>query len=94
MIGGYMLRVFRISDGIVREVPASINAENEFAANHPCRTRGHNVYAIKWSNGGDRMLLGLQVYPTSDCGREMGRYVGYVVQVRDGKSSADILKSS
>ena len=30
------------------------------------------------------MLLGLQVYPTSDCGEEAGLYGGYLVSATDG----------
>ncbi len=84
MIGGYSVRAFRVAHGQVEEVPLTRTAERDFERRHPCKARGYNVYAVRWLQGSGQMLLGLQVYPTSDCGKEMGLYRGYLVHFPDG----------
>jgi hypothetical protein len=84
MIGGYSVRVFRVGDRRVKEVPATGRAERDFARSHYCRTRGNNVFAVQWVNGSDNLLIATQVYPTSDCGKDMGLYGGYEVRIDDG----------
>jgi hypothetical protein len=82
--GGYGVRVFKISDTAAVEIPTTKTAELDFERRYPCPARGHNVFAVKWLEGSGRMLLGLQVYPTSDCGGNMGRYRGYLVDTGSG----------
>ncbi len=84
MIGGYSVRVFRTAGNSVKEVPATEQAERDFAQSHYCKTRGNNVFAIRWVNGSDTLLIATQVYPTSDCGKDMGLYGGYEVRIDDG----------
>lgn len=83
-IGGYEVRAFRIIEGGVTEVAIAKKAEDEFERKHPCPDRGHNVYAVRWLKGSEELLLAMQVYPTSDCGRELGLYGGYLVNATDG----------
>jgi hypothetical protein len=83
-IGGYEVRAFRISDGSATEVVIATKAEDEFERKHPCPDRGHNVYAVRWLKGSEELLLAMQVYPTSDCGKELGLYGGYLVNATDG----------
>jgi hypothetical protein len=84
MIGGYSVRVFRIAGNRVMEVPATEQAERDFARAHYCQSRGNNVFAINWLGGSDSLLIATQVYPTGDCGKDMGLYGGYEVRVDDG----------
>lgn len=83
-IGGYSVRVFRVAGNRVKEVPATDVAERDFARSHYCKMRGNNVFAIQWVNGSDTLLVATQVYPTSDCGKDMGLYGGYEVRIDDG----------
>lgn len=83
MLGGYELRVFQVSEDEVREMPTSRTAEKRFQQHHPC-PRGHNVFPVRWVDGSTHLLLALQVFPTSDCGRDMGRYKGFLVRTGDG----------
>jgi hypothetical protein len=83
-IGGYEVRAFRIIDGGAREVVITKKAEDEFERKHPCPDRGHNVYAVRWLKGSEELLLAMQVYPTGDCGKELGLYGGYLVNATDG----------
>jgi hypothetical protein len=83
-IGAYDVRAFRLGAAGASEVPLTSLAEREFERRHPCQSRGHNVYAVRWFKGSEQMLLALQVYPTSDCGKQMGHYRGYLARVDDG----------
>jgi hypothetical protein len=71
-IGGYEVRAFRIVGGQVTELVITKKAEDEFERKHPCPDRGHNIYAVRWLKGSEELLLAMQVYPTSDCGKELG----------------------
>ena len=82
--GGYEVRIFRVAESGVVETPATKRAEKEFEKKHPCPGgRTQNVFALGWSKGSDELLLATQVYPTSDCGKELGVYGGYRVRVAD-----------
>ena len=83
-VGGYELRVFRVSASSAAEVPAARESLRDFARRYPCPTRGHNTFPIQWRNGSRDLLVAHQVYPTSDCGRHLGLYAGYIVRVTDG----------
>ncbi len=84
VIGGYNVRVFRVSNESVTEVPTTQTAERDFTAKHKCEARGVNVFAIKWEGGSNALLIATQVYPTGDCGKEMGYTEGYLVATDTG----------
>jgi hypothetical protein len=84
MIGGYEVRVFRVSSNEVREIFPTRLAVEEFTRKHDCEVRGLNVFAIRWMGSSERLEIAAQVYPTSDCGKEMGFTTGYTVQLDDG----------
>lgn len=83
-IGAYRLRVFRVLDHEIRELPTALQAERDFERRYPCEARGHNTFAIEWKLASAQILLAEQVYPTGDCGRRAGLYGGYLVRVDDG----------
>jgi hypothetical protein len=82
-IGGYHVRVFRVKDNQVLEVPTTRVAEREFAKKHYCRARGNNVYAVHWLANSDEIMISTEVYPTSDC-EGLGFTLGYLVRTDDG----------
>jgi hypothetical protein len=84
MIGGYEVRVFRVSSNEVREMFPIKIAEHEFRSKHDCETRGVNFFAIQWMGASERLKIAIQVYPTSDCGKQSGFTRGYVVRLDDG----------
>ncbi len=92
MIGGYSVRVFRVAGDTVTEVPAIRKAEQDFRSKHEC-PRGINVFAVKWENGSNALLIKTQVYPTGDCGKEMGFTAGYLVLTTDGTILGRLSKS-
>jgi hypothetical protein len=83
-IGGYHVRVFRVRDEQVFEVPTTRAAERDFAKKHYCKARGNNVYAVRWLGNSDEIVISTEVYPTSDCGRDLGFTLGYLVRTDDG----------
>jgi hypothetical protein len=94
MTGGYEVRVFRVGDEGVREVPAVTQALKEFTQKHHCHDRGENIYAVRWVGQSDDLMIATQVYPTSDCGKDMGFTAGYLVRIDDGGISARYSQSA
>jgi hypothetical protein len=85
-IGNFHVRVFSIQGDVVTETSQSIQpAVRDFKARHYCKARGNNVTALKWVQDSRRLLLMTGVYPTGDCGPDLGHTEGYVVAVPDGK---------
>ena len=52
---------------------------------HYCKTRGNNVTALRFIGDARHLLLMTDVYPTGDCGADLGHTEGYVIGVPDGK---------
>ena len=83
-IGGALVRVFLVDGNGVKEVSRSIGAAvANFKTRHYCEARGNTVSALKWIRG--NLLLLTQVYPTGDCGPDLGHMEGYLVSVPEGK---------
>lgn len=83
-IGGFHVRVFHVDGDIVTDVSKSIDkAVADFKGRHYCKERGNNVTALKWIKGD--LLLMAEVYPTGDCGPDLGHIEAYRVGVPDGK---------
>jgi hypothetical protein len=80
-IGGYHVRAFRVMDNQAIESPAPKAVARDFAQHHYCHARGNNLYAIEWVDGSKELLLQPEVYPTGDCGPQLGFTSGYLVEV-------------
>lgn len=87
-VGGYHVRAFRISGIALIESSAPKVAAADFRKRHYCKTRGNNLYAIRWENGSKQLLFRPEVYPASDCGKDMGFTSGYLVDVETGEINA------
>lgn len=83
-IGGFHVRAFQVQGDSVTELPAASKAFAAFKSHHWCETRGDNVQAYQWLPDSRDLVLVLSVYPTSDCGKEMGYTEGYVVDAATG----------
>ena len=84
-IGNYHVCAFILDHGQAVESPAPQTVATAFAQHHYCKTRGNNLYAIRWLNGSEQLLLAPEVYPTGDCGRDLGFSAGYLANAADGK---------
>jgi len=83
-VGGFHTRVFHVAGDEVRETQAVARAFHDFRSRHSCKERGENVQAYRWDEASESLVLVMSVYPTSDCGKEMGHTEAYFVQATDG----------
>lgn len=83
-IGDFHVRAFRMDGDSVTELPAATKALEAFKARHWCEERGNNVQAYRWLPDSRQLVLVLSVYPTGDCGKEIGHTEGYVVDTSTG----------
>lgn len=83
-IGGFHTRVFRISGDTVSESHPVERSFADFKSRHYCKTRGDNVQAYGWDRPSGGIMLVMSVYPTADCGRDLGHTEGYLVRPNDG----------
>lgn len=84
-IGFFRVRAFHVDGDVVTELPGGKLAWREFTAHHGCKTRGDNIQAHSWLPESQRLVLVLSVYPTGDCGWDMGYTEGYVVDAPTGE---------
>ena len=82
-IGGFHVRIFQVNGESVADLSKAVEpATRDFKSRHYCKTRGNNTQALKWIDGS--LLLMTEVYPTGDCGRDLGHFEGYLVSVPGG----------
>jgi hypothetical protein len=83
-IGNFHVRIFQINRGAVIDISKTVDAAvADFRSRHYCKERGNNVTALKWIKGD--LLLMTEVYPTGDCGPDLGHIEAYRLSVPDGK---------
>jgi hypothetical protein len=83
-IGNFHVRTFHIDGDSVTEWPATQQAFDAFKALHWCKTRGDNIQAYRWLPDSKGLVLVLSVYPTGDCGEDLGHTEAYVVDAATG----------
>jgi hypothetical protein len=83
-IGNFHVRVFQVEGDRIVELPTVQKAFDTFKAHHWCETRGDNVQAFGWLPDATRLVLVLSVYPTGDCGKDLGFTEAYVVDAATG----------
>jgi hypothetical protein len=83
-IGNFHTRVFHIADDKVFEMESVRSAYADFRSRHWCKTRGDNVQAYGWDEDTGALVLVASVYPTGDCGKDLGHTEAYLVQPKDG----------
>jgi hypothetical protein len=83
-IGDFHVRVFLVTGDSVSELPTIQKAWAAFKQRHWCKTRGDNIQAYAWLPGSQQLILVLSVYPTGDCGIQMGHTEAYMVDAMTG----------
>jgi len=83
-VGGFHTRVFHIAGDKVSEAEAATNAFADFRSRYWCEPRGDNVQAYGWDKSTGALVLVTSVYPTGDCGKDLGHMEAYLVQPTDG----------
>ena len=83
-IGNFHVRTFHIEGDLVTEWPTTQQAFDSFKARHWCESRGDNIQAYRRLPDSRGLILVLSVYPTGDCGKELGHTEAYVVDATTG----------
>jgi hypothetical protein len=83
-VGVFHVRAFHIEGDSVTELPAVSKSFEAFKARHWCKSRGDDVQAYQWLPDSRQLILILTVYPTSDCGEDLGHMEAYVVDASTG----------
>ena len=83
-LGSFHTRVFHVFEGGVSEVDSVKPAYADFRSRHWCKTRGDNVQAYGWDRETGSLVLVTSVYPTGDCGKDLGHTEAYMVQPVSG----------
>ena len=78
-IGGYHVYMYRVMSGTVRTSHVPTKVAEHFKAKHWCKSRGNNLFFLDWSPDSRIAFLVAEVYPTGDCGKELGLHRGYAV---------------
>jgi hypothetical protein len=84
-IGGFHVHAFRIDGDSVTRLPATKQAWTAFTSRHWCKERGDNIQAHSWYPDSQSLVLVLSVYPTGDCGSDLGHTEGFVVDASSGE---------
>lgn len=80
--GAFLAHIYRLAEAGVAEISAPVDtAVADFKAHHYCEARGNNVYVEGWTLDSNGVFIVTEVAPTGDCGKELGRLGGYLVNL-------------
>lgn len=83
-IGNYSVHLFSIKKQRLVKSAAPTVAYRDFKSQHYCRSRGNNIFFLDWTPDSKNVFFVTEVYPTGDCGKEMSKFRGYLVDARTG----------
>ena len=84
-IGDYHVRLFRLIGQKLTESQAPITIAELFKAKYWCESRGNNLFFLDWTSDSKVGFFVAEVYPTGDCGKQLGQYRGYALNIEDRK---------
>jgi hypothetical protein len=84
-IGGYRVHLYRVAGNTLRKSGVPTTVAERFKTKHWCESRGNNLFFLDWTPDSKVALFVAEVYPTGDCGKELGVYRGYAVRLQDEK---------
>jgi len=85
-IGGFRVKLYLLRAGKVTDASDALKgAQENFKSRHFCKDRGNNLIALKWLPDSSDLVLMTQVYPTGDCGPDLGHSEAYIVRIPEGK---------
>jgi hypothetical protein len=82
-IGGYHVHLYRVVGNTLKESQVPTMVAERFKTQHWCESRGNNLFFLDWTPDSKVALFVAEVYPTGDCGKELGVYRGYAVGLQD-----------
>lgn len=84
-IGGYHVQLYRVVGTILKKSRVPETVSEHFRTTHGCKSRGKNLFFLDWTLDSKVGFFVAEVYPTGDCGKELGVHRGYAVRLQDGK---------
>jgi len=84
-VGSYHVYLYQVVGSSLEKSRVPKIVAERFKRNHWCNPRGNNLFFLDWTPDSKVAFLVGEVYPTGDCGKELGVFRGYAVRVRDGK---------
>lgn len=84
-IGGYHVDLYQVDGNSLTKSRVPMTVAERFKTEHWCESRGNNLFFLDWTPDSKVAFLVAEVYPTSDCGKELGVHRGYAVRLQDGK---------
>lgn len=82
--GGYHVHLYRVIGNDVRASRVPTQVAERFKRKHWCEARGNNLFFLDWTPNSKIGFFVAQVYPTGDCGKELGLFRGYAVDLEGG----------
>jgi hypothetical protein len=83
--GGFHVHLYCLNGNTLHESMVPSLVAGRFKEKHWCETRGNNLFFLGWTPDSKIAFFVAEVYPTSDCGKEMGMYRGYAVNMTNGE---------
>ncbi|SRR6266700_2591007 len=82
-VGNYHVRLFRLTGQTLTENGTPLTVAERFKAKYWCEARGNNLLFLGWTPDSKVAFFVAEVYPTGDCGKDLGLYRGYAVRLED-----------
>jgi hypothetical protein len=83
--GGYHVYLYRVAGNAVKASHVPSQIAERFKKGHWCESRGNNLFFLDWTPDSKMGFFVAEVYPTSDCGKELGLFRGYAVNLKEGR---------
>lgn len=83
--GSFTVHWYTLSDNFVSENHATRAVADDFGLKYSCREGGpNNLFLLGWTRDAKKVLLVTEV-AGRDCGKQLDRYQGYLVDAKDGR---------
>lgn len=84
-VGRYRVRLFRLIGQTLTESQVPSTVAERFKTRYWCASRGNNLFYLDWTLDSKVGFFVAEVYPTGDCGKDLGVYRGYEVSLENRK---------
>jgi hypothetical protein len=82
--GRYTVHLYTIKGSQVLENKLVHAVYEKFKRKHYCVPRGNNIFFLGWTRDSKRVFLVTEAFPTSDCGKDLSKFAGYLVDSGPG----------
>jgi hypothetical protein len=86
-IGRYHVYLYRVTENEMKASGVPTQIAERFKRKHWCEARGNNLWFLGWTPNSKTGFFEVGVYPTGECGKELGLSLGYAVNLENGTVS-------